>query len=115
AHANQRTLVDAGVLVRTLELHQAIDVDARLAGIEIFGGTHDDTRRIDLVDDAAAAGADGGARVTGNDRLHAGADERRFGANQRHRLALHVRAHQRAVGVIVLEERNERRGDRNQL
>ena len=30
-------------------------------------------------------------------------------------LPLHVRAHQRTVGVVVLEERNERRRDRNQL
>ncbi len=43
------------------------------------------------------------------------ADERRVGAHQRHRLALHVRAHQRAVGVVVLEERNQRRGDGNEL
>ncbi|OWK21228.1 hypothetical protein AJ88_20100 [Mesorhizobium amorphae CCBAU 01583] len=115
AHAHQRTLVDAGVLVRTLELHQPVDVDAGLAGIEIFRGADDDTRRVHLVDDAAAAGADGGARVTGNDRLHAGADERRLGAHQRHGLTLHVRAHQRAVGVVVLEERDQRRGDRNHL
>ena len=48
--------------------------------------------------------------------LHAGADERRVGwIHQRHRLALHVRAHQRAVGVVVLEERDERRGDRDEL
>ena len=31
----------------------------------------------------------------------------RFGAQQRNRLALHVRAHQRAVGVVVLEERDQ--------
>ena len=115
ADTHQRTLVDAGVLVRTLELHQPVDVDAGLAGIEVFRGADDDTRRVDLVDDAAAAGADGGAGVTGDDRLHAGADERRLGAHQRHGLTLHVRAHQRAVGVVVLEERDQRRGHRNHL
>ena len=47
--------------------------------------------------------------------LEAGADERRLGAQQRHRLALHVGAHQRAVGVVVLEERDQRRGHRHQL
>ena len=31
AHNHQRTLVDAGRLVRTLELHQVVDVDAGLA------------------------------------------------------------------------------------
>ena len=37
------------------------------------------------------------------------------GIEERHRLPLHVRAHERAVGVVVLEERNQRRGDRDQL
>jgi hypothetical protein len=65
ADGDQRALVDAGVLVGTLELLQAVDIDARLRRIEVFGGADNDTRRIDLVDDAAAAGRDGGARVTG--------------------------------------------------
>ena len=58
---------------------------------------------------------DRGARVARDDLLDAGADERRLGAEQRHRLALHVRAHQRAVGVVVLEERDQRGGDRHEL
>ena len=41
--------------------------------------------------------------------------ERRRGADERHRLALHVRTHERAVCVVVLEERDQRRGDRDQL
>jgi hypothetical protein len=114
-HANQRTLVDAGVLVRTLELHQPVDVDAGFARMEIFGRADNDTGRIDLVDDAAAAGADGSARVTGDDRLHAGTDERSLGAHQRHGLTLHVRAHQSAVGVVVFQERDQRSGDRHHL
>ena len=58
------------------------------------------------------AGLLGDDHVTGVDRgaaLHAGADQRRVGPQQRHGLALHVRAHQRAVGVVVLEERDQRR------
>ncbi len=47
--------------------------------------------------------------------LHAGAHQGRVGLDQRHRLALHVRPHQRAVGVIVLQERNQRRRHRNEL
>src|SRR5690606_6494987 len=54
ADGNQRTLVDAGVLVGTLELLQTIDVDAGLAGFKIFRGTDNDTCRVDLVDDTAA-------------------------------------------------------------
>jgi hypothetical protein len=115
AHLHQRTLVDAGVLVRALELHQRVDVDARLAGLDLVGGADDDAGRVDLVDDARAAGGDRGAGIAGDRLLHAGADERRLGADQRHRLALHVRAHQGAVGVVVLEERDQRGGDRDEL
>ena len=86
-----------------------------LVGSCLVRGADNDTRRVDLVDRAGAAGADRGAGVTRHHAFHAGADERRLGANQRHRLALHVRAHQRAVGVIVLEERNQRGRDRNEL
>ena len=112
---HQRTLVDAGVLVRALELHQRVDVDAGFARLQLAGDANDDTRRVDLVDDARAAGRDGSAGIARDRLFHAGADERRLGLDQRHRLALHVRAHQRAVGVVVLEERNERGRDRHQL
>ena len=61
------------------------------------------------------AGQDHVAGVERRAALHAGADERGVGLQQRHRLALHVRAHQRAVGVVVLEERDHRRGDRPDL
>ena len=44
-----------------------------------------------------------------------GADERRVGEQQGYGLALHVRAHQRAVGVVVLEEGDERRRDGHDL
>ena len=42
-------------------------------------------------------------------------DDRRVGPQQRHGLPLHVRTHQRAVGVVVLEERDQRRRDRDRL
>ena len=48
------------------------------------------------------------ARVARGALLHARADQRRRRLEQRHRLALHVRAHQRAVGVVVLQERDQR-------
>ncbi len=115
AHLHQRTLVDAGVLVRALELHQPVDVDAGLGRIRLVGGADHDTGGVDLVDHAGAARGDRRAGIAGHHALHAGADERRFGMHQRHRLALHVRAHERAVGVVVLEERDQRRGDRNEL
>ena len=78
-------------------------------------GTDHDAGRVDRVDDAVALGDHGDAGVAGDDALDAGADQRRARADQRHRLALHVRAHERAVGVVVLEERDQRRGHRHQL
>ena len=42
-------------------------------------------------------------------------DEGRLADQERHRLALHVRAHERAVGVVVLEERDEGRRRADQL
>ena len=44
-----------------------------------------------------------------------GADQGRLGDEQWHALALHVRTHQRAVGVIVLQERNQPRSHRDEL
>jgi len=86
-----------------------------LAGILVTVHTNDNALRVDVVDRAGAPGDDHGPRVTGRDVLHAGADKRRAGAEQRHRLALHVRSHERAVGVVVLQERDERGGHRDQL
>src|SRR6185312_12116413 len=114
-HLHQRTLVDAGVLVRALELHQRVDVDARFTRLQIAGDSNDDTRRVDLVDDARTPRGDRRAGIARNGLFHARADQRRFGLDQRHRLALHVRTHQRPVRVVVLEEGNERRRDRHKL
>ena len=101
-------------LVGAHELAQPVDVDA-LGGAVLVGRAHHDARAVDLIDHAGAAGDDGGARVARHRRLHAGADQRRIGLDQRHRLALHVGAHQRAVGVVVLQERDQRRRDRDEL
>ncbi len=76
---------------------------------------HDDAFGVHRVDDAVALGQDHRAGIARGDAFHAGAHQRSLGAQQRHRLALHVGAHQRAVGVVVLEERHQRCGHRNQL
>ncbi len=67
------------------------------------------------IHNAVALGQNHGARIARGDALHARAYERRFGNKQRHRLPLHVRAHERAVGVVVLEERHQGRSDRDEL
>ena len=69
----------------------------------------------DLGDDTGGLGHDDVAGVDCGAVLHAGTDERRLGTDQRHGLTLHVRAHQRAVGVVVLEERDQRGRDRHHL
>ncbi len=115
ADLHQRRLRDAGRLVGALELLQAINVDARLGRIGFFRGADNDTRGVDLVDNTRAARRNGRAGVACDHVLQSGADQRRFRPQQRHGLALHVRAHQRAVGVVVFEERHQRRGHRHKL
>ncbi len=70
---------------------------------------------VDLDDLAGSPGDDDVAGIDRGPELHAGADVGSLGRQQRHSLALHVRAHQGAVGVVVLEERDERRRDRHEL
>ena len=120
ADADDRLLVEAGVLVRTLELDQVVDVglgpeDAAAVALLAGDRLDDDTRAVDLLDDAVAERDHGRAGVTGDVGLDPGADQRRCGAQAGDRLSLHVRAHQRPVGVVVLEEGDERGGDRDQL
>ena len=56
-----------------------------------------------------------GAGIAGDALFQAGGHERRLGDEQRHGLALHVRTHQRAVGVVVLQERNQAGGHGDEL
>ncbi len=57
--------------------------------------------------------ADHDAGVDSGFILHTRADDRRFGDEQRHRLLLHVRAHQRARVVVVFKEGDHRGRDRH--
>ena len=123
AHVHQRPLVDGGVLVGAPELLDAVAVvllEARQRVVPspsalVIAGVDDDLVGRHAGHDAAAAGDDHRARVARHLLLEPGAHQRRLREQQRHRLPLHVRAHQRAVGVVVLEERNQRRGDRDEL
>src|SRR5216684_4217636 len=118
AHAHERLLADAGVLVRTLELDELIDVRTHFAAEHagVIGlHAHDDALGVHLIDDAFALAEYDRAGIARSDAFHAGADERRFTLDQRHSLALHVGTHERAVGVVVLKERNQAGGDGNEL
>ena len=78
--ADDRLLVDAGVLVGALELRQLVDVRAdltrELRGVMLAFYADDDALGVDRVDDAVALGEDDGAGVACGDAFHAGADER---------------------------------------
>src|SRR5215813_11818994 len=115
---DDRLLVDAGVLVRAFELDQRVYVRrhfARERAVDVVIDADDDALGVHDVDDPVTLGDDHRARILRGDGLHAGADQRRLGPQQRHGLALHVRPHQRAVGVVVLEEGDQAGRDRDEL
>ena len=99
----------ARVLVGPLELEQPVDPPA--VGLVV----DDHVVAVDLGDDAVVLGDDHVGRVAGGPRLDAGADVGGLGPQQRHGLLLHVGAHERPVGVVVLEERDERGAHRDDL
>src|SRR4029079_11129081 len=109
ADIDDRALVDARPLVGADELLELVLVE--LTGIGLDG----DALRGHAGDHPAALGDEDLAGVTGGALLHAGADDRRLRLEERHGLALHVRTHERAIGVVVLEEWDHRRGDRDDL
>ena len=124
APPDDRLLVEAGAGVRAHELAQLVDGDPvlRIA----LGIAVEIARQLAVLGDDDAAGVDGGdgaglrgdhdnLGVARDALLKAGADERRLVLEQRHALALHVRAHERAVGVVVLEERNHAGGNGDDL
>ena len=112
-------LVDAGVLVGAAELDELINVRADFAGelpfVAVAFHAHDDAFGIHRIHHASALADYHRAGIAGRDPLHAGAHVRRVGAQQRHGLALHVGTHQRTVGVVVLQERNQAGGHRDEL
>ncbi len=106
---HERLLVDQRALVRAHELLQDVLVLGAVLALD------DELVGVDVRDGAVVVREDHVTRVDRRTPLHAGADERGVGLQQRDGLALHVRAHQRAVGVVVLEERDHRGRDRPDL
>ena len=105
ADLDHRLLVQAGALVQADVLPHLVNV----------GLVDDDAVRIDVGDRAILLGLDDHSRVDRDRPLEPGGDDRRLGDQERHRLPLHVRAHQRTVGVVVLEERDQARRDADHL
>src|SRR5690606_39105224 len=110
------SLVDVGVLVGTGVLGHVVDVYTDLAGhVLVVVHADDHALGVHVHHHAAAAGLHGRARVDGHGALDARADQRLFGTQAGNGLALHVGAHQCAVGVVVLQERNQRSGHGHDL
>ena len=104
------------VLVRALELAQPVDVDARARPAPASRWR---ARRSACASTWSMTPARRAMIAAPESRATTASipvpTKRRLGSQQRHRLALHVRAHQRAVGVVVLQERDQRGRDRDQL
>ena len=113
---DHRALVDVRVLVGTGVFGQVVDIDTDFTryGLVIVH-TDDDTTGVNVVNLATTAGNHGSPRVDCDGTLDAGTHQRLFRTQARNRLTLHVGAHQCAVRVIVLKERNQRGGDGNDL
>ena len=95
-NVHERTLVQVRVLVRALETGEQVLLGD---GALVFG---DDPARVDVGHGTRFGREQDGARVAGDALFDPGTDKRRVGADQRHGLRLHIRAHQGAVGVVVL-------------
>ncbi len=98
-------LIEAGALVELGELAEFV----------FIGVADDDSFRIDVGDSACGFRANDHATVGADVLLHARRNDRRVNFDKRDRLPLHVRTHQRTVGVVMLEERNERCGNADDL
>ena len=107
--AHQGPLADAGVLVGPLEL---LEPQILAAG---FGVLDHHAVAVELDYPAVLGGDDHVGRVPGGPGLNAGADVGGLGPQQGHGLALHVGPHQGPVGVVVLEERDQGGGHRDDL
>ena len=110
ADRDDRALVDAGALVAADELEQLVLVE--LAACPPRPGSRSAVtlvttparRAMTTWPESRAARASMPVPTIGA-----------LGLEERDRLALHVRAHQGAVGVVVLEERDQRRRDGHDL
>ncbi|OPZ53752.1 MAG: hypothetical protein BWY91_01843 [bacterium ADurb.BinA028] len=103
-----RALIDTDDLVVAVALVGPVELGDAVGAVRAVVLSHRDQVGAHLGDDTRGLGDNHVTGVDGRAVFHPGADQRRLGLDQRHRLALHVGAHERAVGVIVLEERNER-------
>ncbi len=113
---HDRTLVDTGVLVGAGVLGEVIDIHTCITGFGFFVvDANHDTGRIHAFDHTTATRGYTHARVLSHRALNTGTHQRHLRLQGRDRLTLHVRTHQGPVGIVVLQERDQRRRDRYNL
>ncbi len=109
ALGHDRPLIDARRLIGAVVFAQAVDAFVTV------GRADDDAVALRADDFALDIRQEHLAAVVGRQVFHARAHDRDIRREQRHRLALHVRSHERAVGVIVLQEGDQGSADAHNL
>ena len=98
---NNRSLINAGTLVGTLELQQLVVVYA-----VILVPANPDGLRIHEFNRSGVFSQNNCAGVASGLVLDTGSDIRSLSHKQRNRLTLHVTTHQGTVRIVVFQERN---------
>ncbi len=107
-------LIDAGVLVGTVELVEVVgdrsvvvEGDKLLVTGPLIIILHTNEVCTYVLNNSVIFCKDHGARVASDTCFHTGTNNRGFRTKERHALALHVRTHECTVSIIVFEERNK--------
>ena len=103
-----RLLVKAGVLVRLFVFEQSIHPDTGLKAVStrlVIANNY--PVGVGLLHDTTARRKQTGPGVAGHVFFHSGPNQRGAIAQQGHSLTLHVRAHEGAVGIVVLQKGNQ--------
>src|SRR5215208_5552540 len=108
---DERALVDTGPLVGAGELPQVVFVQLATSSATPDRYPVGD----DPLDGASVVRKEHVAGVCRSPELHPRPDVRGLAPEERHGLFLHVGAHERPVGVVVLEERDQSRADGDRL
>ncbi|KKW43352.1 MAG: hypothetical protein UY94_C0043G0001, partial [Parcubacteria group bacterium GW2011_GWA2_56_21] len=106
---------DGGALVERGKAVGADEIDERVLDVFPFGILDDDVLRVHFGHRAFFFGKHKASDVACRALFDASRDERCFRYDARRRLFLHVAAHERAVCVVMFEERDHRSRDRERL
>ena len=111
----RRFLAKAGVLVRFVEFLQNIGAHAARFRGDVVSVADNDTVSVGITDNPVAFCQYAGTGVLSHVPFHSRANDGAGTLNKRHCLTLHVGTHERAVGIVMLKERNKGRGDGHHL